>query len=216
MRNEITSYQTINNRVIAEFKDKGSKFFAISFPVANKHEFDLELAAIKDEFPKATHYCYAYKIGHDGNNFRINDDGEPSGTAGKPIFSQIESNKLTNIAIVVVRYYGGTKLGVPGLIHAYKSSAAISISENTVIVKIIEKNFLIKFDSSQYKQMQVCIGQLKKISSDISFISTLDVAVNVPLESIENLKKIVFENTFGYAYEGSSSALLEHILIETE
>lgn len=216
MATDISSYLTLSRKVNAEFKDKGSKFFGISFPVDSKEEFEVMLGQIREELPRATHYCYAYKLGFDNNNYRINDDGEPSGSAGKPIFGQIESNKLTNTGIVVVRYYGGTKLGVPGLINAYKNAAALSIADNEIIEKIVEKKFRICFNTSQYEQLQICIGQLKKICGELKFNSELDITVTVSLDNIENLRRIIFENIYGYAWEPSNSELLENIITEIQ
>ena len=108
-------YFTISKEGSAEYKDRGSKFLAYIFPIKNKDEFKTHLQALKKEHPKAVHHCFAYRIGYDGNNFRVSDDGEPSGTAGKQILGQIDSKNLSDILVIVVRYFGGTLLGVPGL-----------------------------------------------------------------------------------------------------
>jgi putative IMPACT (imprinted ancient) family translation regulator len=108
-------YNTIEQTSTAEFKDRGSRFIAYAFPLAAKEMFKEKLSEVKKEHPKASHHCFAYRIGTDGNNFRSGDDGEPSGSAGKPILGQIDSMELTNLLIVVVRYFGGTMLGVPGV-----------------------------------------------------------------------------------------------------
>ncbi len=132
-------YYTIENPSIAEFKDKGSKFIAYAFPVNEVKDFKEKLAAIKKEHPKATHHCFAYRIGTDGTTYRVSDDGEPSGSAGRPILGQLDSKQLTNVLVIVVRYFGGTLLGVPGLINAYKSSAAMALQ----LVAIIKKPVMI-------------------------------------------------------------------------
>ena len=111
-------------------KEKGSKFLGFAYPVNDEKELKKSLDALKAEHPKATHHCYAYRLGLNGENYRANDDGEPSGSAGLPIYNQLLANELTNILLVVVRYYGGTKLGVSGLVKAYKLSL-IHISEPT-------------------------------------------------------------------------------------
>src|SRR6185437_2544932 len=113
-------YFTVESIANAEFKDRGSKFIAWAFPLKNTADFKKLLQKVKKEHPKASHHCFAYRIGTDGNNFRVSDDGEPSGTAGKPILGQIDSKNLTDILLVVVRYFGGTLLGVPGLITLIK------------------------------------------------------------------------------------------------
>src|SRR5881394_2188011 len=120
-------YYTITQCSNAEFKDRGSKFIAFAFPVETVDDFKKQLQVLKKDHPKAVHHCFAYRIGTDGNNFRSSDDGEPSGTAGKPILGQIDSKELVNVAVIVVRYWGGTLLGVPGLINAYKVSAAMAL-----------------------------------------------------------------------------------------
>src|SRR5262245_36782634 len=123
-------YFTIAQSSFAEFKDRGSRFLAYAYPIQSTEDFKNYLHQLKKEHPKAVHHCFAYRIGIDGNNFRSSDDGEPSGTAGKPILGQIDSKGLTNTAIVVVRYFGGTLLGVPGLINAYKTSSSFALQLN--------------------------------------------------------------------------------------
>jgi uncharacterized YigZ family protein len=139
-------YNTIEQISTAEFKDRGSRFIAYAFPLAAKETFKEKLNEVKKEHPKASHHCFAYRIGTDGNNFRSGDDGEPSGSAGKPILGQIDSTGLTNVLIVVVRYFGGTMLGVPGLINAYKSAASMALQTTPVIQKAIEINYELLFD----------------------------------------------------------------------
>jgi uncharacterized YigZ family protein len=121
-----------------EYKEKGSKFLAYAYFVSDEIEIKEKLDLLKKEHFKATHHCYAYRLGIDGKNYRANDDGEPSGTAGRPILGQIDSFGLTNVLIVVVRYYGGTKLGTSGLINAYREAARAALSNAEKIEKIIE------------------------------------------------------------------------------
>src|SRR5260221_798290 len=139
-------YYTIEKSAVAEFKDRGSKFIGYALPVKSVEEFKDRLNEIKKEHPKATHHCFAYRLGLDGNNFRMSDDGEPSGTAGRPILGQIDSKVLTNVVVVVVRYFGGTLLGTPGLISAYKSSAAMVLQLSPVMRKAVEEEFGTQFD----------------------------------------------------------------------
>ena len=112
--NDQDFYTTIEKPSSAEFKDRGSKFIAFAFPVESADDFKKQLQILKKEHPKAVHHCFAYRIGTDGNNFRSSDDGEPSGTAGKPILGQVDSKGITNVAVIVVRYWGGTMLGSVG------------------------------------------------------------------------------------------------------
>ncbi|MEM6700850.1 MAG: YigZ family protein, partial [Bacteroidota bacterium] len=126
-------YKTLAAPSTGEFKDRGSKFFAYAFPVETETEVATALEQVKKEHFKARHHCYAYRLGMDKNNFRANDDGEPSGMAGRPILGQIDSWELTDVFIVVVRYFGGTKLGTSGLINAYKKSAMDALEQAEII-----------------------------------------------------------------------------------
>ena len=139
-------YKTIEKESVAEFKDRGSRFLAYAFPISSADDFKKRLKELKEEHSKAVHHCFAYRIGTDGNNFRSSDDGEPSGSAGKPILGQIDSKELTNTAIVVVRYFGGTLLGLPGLINAYKTSASFALQLNPIIKKAVLINYRLQFD----------------------------------------------------------------------
>jgi uncharacterized YigZ family protein len=129
----LNSYKTIQQIEDVLYKDKASKFIGFAYTVKDEIEIKEKLLQLKNIHPKATHHCYAYRLGFDKNNYRANDDGEPSGTAGKPILGQIDTNSLTNCLIVIVRYFGGTKLGVSGLIDAYKECAKLTISATTII-----------------------------------------------------------------------------------
>ena len=157
--NEQGFYNTITQPSTATFKDRGSKFIAYGFPIETIDDFKKQLQLLKKEHPKAVHHCYAYRIGTDGNNFRSSDDGEPSGTAGKPILGQIDSKELTNLSVIVVRYWGGTLLGVPGLINAYKTSAALALQVTPVIQKQIELKYSIEFDYTQMNDVMMILKQ---------------------------------------------------------
>ena len=139
-------YHTVEKESVAEYKDRGSRFIAYAFPIGSADDFKKRLKELKEEHPKAAHHCFAYRIGTDGNNFRSSDDGEPSGSAGRPILGQIDSKELTNTAIIVVRYFGGTLLGVPGLINAYKTSASFALQLNIIIKKPVMINYRQQFD----------------------------------------------------------------------
>lgn len=142
---EPDTYKTIKQRSEGVFRDRGSKFLAFAFPVFTTEEIRTTLAELRKEYHDARHHCFAYRLGAAREIFRINDDGEPSGSAGNPIMGQIRSNDLSNILIVVVRYFGGTLLGVGGLINAYRTAAANAIQEATIITRaeqdMIEINF---------------------------------------------------------------------------
>ncbi|MBS1780954.1 MAG: YigZ family protein [Bacteroidetes bacterium] len=143
---EVYKYKAITGITTAEFKDRGSKFIAYAYPISTTDEVKGKLQLLKKEHPKAVHHCYAYRIGTDGVSFRANDDGEPSGSAGKPILGQIDSAELKNVLVVVVRYFGGTLLGVPGLINAYKTATADALKQAVVTEKWIEQRVEIQFD----------------------------------------------------------------------
>ncbi len=142
--NQITTYQTLKSPIQAEFKDKGSRFLAFAYPVQTAEQVKKHVDDLRQEHHKARHWCYAYRLGVDGNQFRANDDGEPSGSAGRPILGQIDSFELTDVLVVVVRYFGGTLLGVPGLIHAYKTSTQMVLENAQIIEKNIEKTVRIR------------------------------------------------------------------------
>jgi uncharacterized YigZ family protein len=152
-------YFTIAQIALAEFKDRGSKFLAYAYPVATVDEFKGYLQDLKKEHPKAVHHCFAYRIGLDGNNFRVGDDGEPGGSAGKPILNQIDSRQLANVAVVVVRYFGGTLLGVPGLINAYKTATALALQTVPVLQKPVEINYELHFDYTKQNDVLTIVKQ---------------------------------------------------------
>lgn len=130
-------------------KEKGSKFIGFAFPVKNEDELKNALEKIRVEHPKATHHCYAFRMGLNGENYRANDDGEPSGSAGLPIYNQLLAHEITNVLVISVRYYGGTKLGVSGLVKAYKESAKITLEEANIITKELETVIEIQFNFNQ-------------------------------------------------------------------
>lgn len=140
------TYKTLESTAEGLFKDKGSKFIAYAYPISAEEEVKKLVQAIKKEHFSARHHCYAYRLGAKGENYRSNDDGEPSGTAGKPILGQLLSHEITNTLIVVVRYFGGTLLGTSGLINAYKSAAANAIQNANIITKIVEIPFRLEFE----------------------------------------------------------------------
>lgn len=152
-------YITIEKPSVAEFKDRGSKFIAYAYPVKDAIEFKEKLAALKKEHPKAVHHCFAYRLGLDGTTYRVSDDGEPSGTAGRPILGQIDSKQITNVLIIVVRYFGGTLLGVPGLINAYKTVAALALQETILVQKPVMVNYRLQFDYTQMNDVMKIVKQ---------------------------------------------------------
>lgn len=152
-------YFTIDRTASAEFKDRGSRFLAYVTPVTTVESCKMQLLELKKEHPKAVHHCFAYRLGTDGLQFRVNDDGEPSGSAGRPILGQIDSRGLTNTQVVVVRYFGGTLLGVPGLINAYKSATSMALQLIPVIQKPIELSYQLQFDYTRMNEVMMIVKQ---------------------------------------------------------
>jgi uncharacterized YigZ family protein len=144
------TYQSINAPAEGIFRDRGSKFLAFAFPLNNDAGLKQILSDLKSVHPKANHHCWALRLGIDRSVFRLNDDGEPAGTAGRPILNTLLSKDITNIVVVVVRYFGGTLLGVPGLINAYKTAAADALNNAVIIQKTLNDIYTIHFS---YRQM---------------------------------------------------------------
>lgn len=152
-------YNTIEKPSVAEFKDRGSRFIAFSFPVKDVNDFKEKLAIVKKEHPKATHHCFAYRIGLEGTIYRVSDDGEPSGSAGRPILGQIDSKQVTDVLIIVARYFGGTLLGVPGLINAYKTAAALVLQVTPLVQKPVLINYRVQFNYTQMNDVMTISKQ---------------------------------------------------------
>jgi uncharacterized YigZ family protein len=176
---ELAFFNNIGKNATAEFKDRGSKFIAYAYPVKNVEAFKERLNELKKEHPKATHHCFAYRIGLDGNIFRISDAGEPSGTAGRPILGQIDSRELTNVLVVVVRYFGGTLLGVPGLINAYKTAAALVLQVTPVVQQVVEEEFVIDFDYTQLNDIMTIVKQYncRVIEQEMQLFCKITIAI---------------------------------------
>lgn len=157
------TYFTINKAVESIYKEKGSKFLAFLYPVTSVEEVKERLTELKKKYYDATHHCYAYIIGYDKETYRMNDDGEPSSTAGKPIYGQLVSNDLTNVLLVVVRYFGGTKLGVSGLIKAYKESSSECIALAEIVEKQVKNKYVVSFS---YEDMNLVMSMLKQNNAE--------------------------------------------------
>lgn len=158
------SYLTLAGQSEGVHKDRGSKFHYFSYPVNSEDEIKANLAALRKTYFDASHHCFAWVMGRDGSTFRSNDDGEPNHSAGDPILGQIRSHHLTNVLIVVVRYFGGTKLGVSGLIQAYKTSAALAIEENEIIEEWVMVKLSLQFP---YPAMNAVMKLVKAQSLEI-------------------------------------------------
>jgi uncharacterized YigZ family protein len=178
---EKDTYTTLAAPSTGEFKDRGSKFIAYAYPAQSEEEALEKLAALRKEHPKARHHCFAWRFGVDGLRFRANDDGEPSGTAGRPILGQIDSQGLSNVVVIVVRYFGGTLLGASGLIQAYRESARAALENAQKEERVLEAVFRIRFD---YARMSDLLNIVKKggysiLRQDYGEYPELDIAVRL-------------------------------------
>ena len=178
------AYRSIAARSEGLFKDNGSRFIALAYPVETEEEVREIVAALKKEYHDARHHCYAYRLGYKGDRFRANDDGEPSGSAGRPILGQIDSLGLSDVLVVVVRYFGGIKLGIPGLIRAYKTSTADALGQAEIVEKVAGKRFRLTFD---YLSMNGVMKVLKDLGltpagQDFGLQCSLEVRVRLALE----------------------------------
>ncbi len=196
MDNNIDSYKTIiQASKEGLFKDRGSKFYGYAFPVTNEEEIKEKIEFLKKQHYNARHWCYAWQLGENYDHYRANDDGEPSNSAGMPIYGQLQSFNVTNVLVVVVRYFGGTKLGVGGLIKAYKNSAKLALENSIIIDKTIDKVFLIKF---KYPEMNTIMRIIK--DENISIINQkmeLDCQFIISIRKKEAIRIFkIFENTY--------------------
>jgi len=154
-------YRTIESHAKGQYKDKGSRFIAFAYPVEDEMEIRERIGELKKEYHDARHHCFAWRLGPDLERYRVNDDGEPSGSAGKPIFGQIQSRELTQVLVVVIRYFGGTLLGVGGLINAYRSATAAALDKAEIIEKKVETPFLLEFG---YNDMNAVMKVIKDLN----------------------------------------------------
>lgn len=187
--NSPSRYKTIAVKESALFSDRGSKFLAYAFPIETAADFKGHLDDIKKEHPKATHHCFAYRLGQNKDQFRANDDGEPSGTAGRPILGQIDNLGLTNILIIVVRYFGGTLLGVPGLIHAYRSAAVAVLEKASILEKDMTTCYRIECDYTALNDIMHLLKQERITITEKNIGLYCDMVALVPVEKKDPLLK---------------------------
>lgn len=199
MNTEKDTYKTIlkaSEEVL--FKEKGSKFFGYAFPVTSEEEIKERLEDLKKQHHTARHFCYAWQLGKSYEHYRANDDGEPSNSAGMPIYGQLQSFDVTNTLVVVVRYFGGTKLGVGGLIQAYKTAAQMALETCKIAEKTIDETFLLKFE---YPEMNTVMRIIK--DEDLNLVNQ-KMELNCELEIAVRKKDAdrvfeIFENTYKVA-----------------
>jgi uncharacterized YigZ family protein len=195
-------YYTIEQPSMAEFKDRGSKFFAFAYPAKDIDSCKKILAQLKKEHGKAVHHCLAYRLGVDGSTFRVSDDGEPAGSAGRPILGQIDSKGLTNVLVVVVRYFGGTLLGIPGLINAYKTATALALQLSPIIKKPIEIAYELNFDYHQMNEVMLLVKQYNCSVVEQTAQLFIQLQIGIPknrldevLEKLGALREVSFKTT---------------------
>ncbi|MEI8203684.1 MAG: YigZ family protein [Bacteroidota bacterium] len=199
------TYKTITSQSVGIYREKGSKFIATAIPIQSEQQVKDEINQVAKRYHDARHHCYAYRLGFDGSIQRYNDDGEPSGTAGRPIMGQILSNELTLVLIVVTRYFGGTKLGVSGLIQAYKTASKEALVVASIVDCFVKEVYELKFD---YGQMSLVMNKLKtspanilfnKFETDCSIV--FSIRKSLADQTIEPLSKIDNSNLTFLRYE---------------
>jgi uncharacterized YigZ family protein len=190
------TYNTIEVQSEGYFKDKGSKFYSFAFPVNSEEEIKERISALKKEHHSARHHCYAWRLGTEEITFRANDDGEPSSTAGKPILGQLVSYNVTNILVVVVRYFGGTLLGVSGLINAYRTAAAEALKNAEIITKTMERKYELHFQYNVLNDVMNIIKQenLNVVNTKFEVDCRLTFSVR---KSDANKAEETFRNFYG-------------------
>lgn len=191
------TYLTIEAATEGDFKDRGSKFLAYAYPIKSEQDVKPLVAALKTAHPKAVHYCWAMRLGPDRSVFRLNDDGEPSGTAGRPILNVLLSKNITNVLVVVVRYFGGTLLGVPGLINAYKTATLEALAVAKVTEKTVNDIYTIHFKYEHMNAVMTIVKdqEVEVLNQQFDIICELTIAirkthVNRLLVKIEDMKGV--------------------------
>ena len=198
------TYRTIDhasNEIL--FKEKNSKFFGYAFPISTEDDVKIHIEQLRKKHPNAGHFCYAYQIGTDSVNYRVNDDGEPSNSAGTPIYGQIQSFSVTNILIVVVRFFGGTKLGVGGLISAYKNTAQLALVSCEIVEKTINLGFKLSFDYQNMNKVMRIIKEkkLEIVNQEIEFDQNSELPVGkIEIKTRKKNAEMIFD-IFNNIYE---------------
>jgi uncharacterized YigZ family protein len=183
------TYRTIAKQSTGIFRDRASKFIGIAVPVKSETQIKDKLAEIRKEYWDANHHCFAWQLGFDRSAYRYNDDGEPSGTAGRPIFGQIQSRELTDVLVVVVRYFGGTKLGVSGLINAYKTTASEALSSAKIIECTVKEVFLVHFDYSRMNDVMKILKDEKLDQGKHQFEMSCSLEFKVRRNDADRIRK---------------------------
>lgn len=182
------SYKTILNPTPEIlFKERGSKFYATAFPFTNENQLTDFIPPLRNKYPKANHHCYAWKLGPTDDNYRVNDDGEPSHSAGDPILSQINSFELSDVLVVVTRIFGGTKLGVGGLIQAYRESSRLALEQSDIVMRVITGTVHISFEYPQMSQVMRFIDEHNYSIKEQRLTTACAIDIAVPLNQVEQV-----------------------------
>jgi len=188
------TFRTLATPTTGEFRDRGSKFLAFAYPIRSDTDTRTYLDALRTQHPKAVHHCYAYRLGLDRNNYRANDDGEPGGSAGRPILNVLYSRELTNVLVVVVRYFGGTLLGVPGLINAYKTATIAALDEAVITEKTVNETYQVRYPFEQMNDVMRLVKeqQLTILKQDYDTACILEIEIRKSLVGsvLERLAKL--------------------------
>jgi len=191
---EVFKYKTIKRKSEGLYKEKGSKFIALAFPVKSENEFKEVYAEVKREYHNARHHCYAYRVNPEEEEVRSNDDGEPSGTAGKPILNQMYSHELYNLSVIVVRYFGGTKLGVSGLINAYKQATIDALSQAYIKTEYLKRNLKVHFKYPLMNEVMRIVKEenlkIKDQKFEIDCMMHLEIKKNNFINVLNRFEKI--------------------------
>ncbi len=190
------TYNTIEQESQGFFKDKKSKFYAFAFPLQNEEVVKEILSKLRKEHHAARHFCYAWRLGTKAITYRANDDGEPSSTAGKPILGQLQSYNVTNIIVVVVRYFGGTLLGTSGLINAYRNATSDSLNNAEIVEKIIQKEINLKFTYKELSEVMNVIKNENLVVNNTLLQENCSLIISVRESEYERIK-LIFDNIYG-------------------
>lgn len=193
----IDEFITISGSGRYDLKEKGSKFNGLAFCINSVDEAEMIIHTNKKDFYDATHNCFAYRIGLDGNTFRFNDDGEPSGSAGKPILNAIDQLKVTDILVIVNRYFGGTKLGIPGLIRAYHDSAYEAIKSAKIIHKILKKKIALRFEHNMISSVMHYLSIKNTSILEQLYDEKVNLIIEIRLSEVELFTKAMYESLNG-------------------
>ncbi|OEJ99873.1 IMPACT family protein [Roseivirga misakiensis] len=194
------SFLTISNSAEGLYKEKGSKFIAVAFPVTSVEAVKEKLELLRKDYYDARHHCYAYVLGHDGSETRANDDGEPNHSAGDPILGQIKSKNLTNTLLVVVRYFGGTKLGVSGLINAYKTAAFEALEEAQIVKREITETVILRFPYDEMNEVMKLVKDLELNIKGQDYDSGCVMTIGVIVSKMAKMnEKLTLLNDLGHS-----------------